>query len=218
AARRDAEMDAVAVAKDGVHAQAAVAGLPLARVLVVADAADHFPAIPAIGGAEERGRLDAAPQLLLAVARFQRPDVGEGPAVLLEKGGGGLGLLELLAEVVRDEDFHAEESVAAGSINARRAASIDEGGIDRDAGAERAAQAETAAVLGRLGDEQTLLGADTDNDAVRHVQPPETAGMMVMMSPDASAVSRPAPPRMLSIFTNKLTWRRTAPVSSQTLR
>src|SRR5215472_9565629 len=100
-------MDADAVAKDGVHAQAAVAGLPFTRVLVVADAADHFPAIPAVSGAEERGRLDAAPQLLLAVARFPRPDVGEGPAVLLGKGGGGLGLLELVAQVVRDEDLHA---------------------------------------------------------------------------------------------------------------
>src|SRR5262249_50698674 len=182
AAGRDAEMDAVAVAQDGVHAQTAVARVPLARVLVVADAADHFPAIPAVGGAEERGRLDAAPEFLPGVARFQRPDVGERPAVLLGEGGGGLGLLELLAEVVRDEDLHAEESVAAGSINARGTARIDEGGIDRDAGAERAAQLETPAVPGRLGDEETLLGADTDNDAVRHVQPPETAGMMVRTS------------------------------------
>src|SRR5262249_12235441 len=139
AARRDAEMDAVAVAKDGVHAQAAVAGLPLARVLVVADAADQFPTIPAVGGAEERGRLDAAPEFLLGVAHFQRPDVGERPAVLLGEGGGGLGLFELfVAEVIRDEDLHAEESVAAGGINAWGAAGIDEGGIDRDAGAERA--------------------------------------------------------------------------------
>src|SRR5262249_60237158 len=58
AAGRDAEMDAAAVTQDRVHAQAAVSGVPFARVLVVADAADHFPAIPAVGGAEERGRLD----------------------------------------------------------------------------------------------------------------------------------------------------------------
>src|SRR5262249_38118567 len=155
-------------------AQAAVAGLPFTRVLVVADAADHFPAIPAVGGAEERGRLDAAPQLLLALARFQRPDVGEGPAVLLGKGGGGLGRLEPVAQVVRDEDLHAEESAAAGSINARGAARIDEGGIDRDTRPEheRPSQMETATVLGRFGDEEPLLGADTENDAVRHAQPP----------------------------------------------
>src|SRR5262249_37906142 len=163
---------------------------------------------------------DAAPELLLGIPRFQRPDVGQRPAVFLGEGGGGFSLLELLAEVIRDHDLHAEESAAVGSINARGAAPIDEGGIDRDAWPEheRAAQIETAAVPGRLGDKETLLGADTDNDAVRHVQPPETAGMMVMMSPDVSAVSRPAPSRMLSLFTNKLTWRRTAPVSSQTLR
>src|SRR5262249_47874725 len=152
AAGRDAEMDAVAVAQDGVHAQAAVAGVPFARVLVVADAADHFPAIPAVGGAEERGRLDAGPEFLLGIPRFQGPDVGDRSAVFLGKGGGGFGLLELIAEVVRDEDLHAEESVAVGSIDTRGAARIDEGGIDRDAGAERSSQTETAAVLGRLGD------------------------------------------------------------------
>src|SRR5262249_12110410 len=187
AAGRDAEMGAASVAQDRVHAQAAGSGVPFARVLVVADAADQFPAVAAVGGAEERGRFDAAPEFLLGVARFQRPDVGERPAVLLGEGGGGFGLLEFVAEVVRDEDLHAEEGVAAGSIKARRAARIDEGGIDCDAGAERAAQVETAAVPGRLGDEETLLGADAENDAVRHVQPPETAGMMVMTSPDTSA-------------------------------
>src|SRR5262249_34538566 len=128
AAGRDAEMDAVAVAQDGVHAQAAVAGVPFRCVLVVADAADHFPALPAVGGAEERGRFDAAPELLLGVAHFQRPDVGERPAVLLGEGGGGLGLFELVAEVIRNEDLNAEESVAAGGINARGAARTDEGG------------------------------------------------------------------------------------------
>src|SRR5262249_19186041 len=156
---------------------------------------DHFPTFPAVGGAEERGRLDTAPELLLGIPRFQRPDVGKRPAVFLGEGGGGLGLFEFVAEVLRDKDLHAEESVAAGRINARGAARIDEGGIDRDAGAERAAQIETAAVFGRFGDEEPLLGADTEDDTVGHVQPPETAGMMVMMSPDASDVSRPAPSR-----------------------
>src|SRR5262249_41693277 len=142
------------------------------------------------------------------------------PAILLGEGGCGFGLLELLADVVRHEDLHAEESATAGSVDARRAARIDQGGIDRDAWPEheRAAQFETAAVFRRFANEEPLFGADTENDAGRHVQPPETAGMMVRMSPDASAVSRPAPSRMLSVFTNKLTWRRRAPVSSQTLR
>src|SRR5947208_2024194 len=38
AARGDAEVDPIAVAQDGVQAEPAVSGLPLARVLVVADA------------------------------------------------------------------------------------------------------------------------------------------------------------------------------------
>ena len=42
-AGRDTEVHAIAVAQDRVHAQSAITGLPLARVLVVADALDHFP-------------------------------------------------------------------------------------------------------------------------------------------------------------------------------
>src|SRR5262245_3413117 len=43
AARRDAEMDAIAVADDRMHAEAPVARRPLARVLVVADPRHHLP-------------------------------------------------------------------------------------------------------------------------------------------------------------------------------
>ncbi len=71
AAGRDAEVHAVAVAQDRVHAEPAVARLPLARVLVVADARDHLPGIAAVAAPEERRRLDAAPQVLLAVARLR---------------------------------------------------------------------------------------------------------------------------------------------------
>src|SRR5437899_2355508 len=68
ATRRDAEMHAVAVAQDCVHAESAVAGLPLACVLVVADAWNHLPGIAAVAASEQRGRLDAAPQILPVVA------------------------------------------------------------------------------------------------------------------------------------------------------
>src|SRR5439155_14282412 len=61
AAGRDAEVHAVALAQDGVHAESAVAGLPFASVVVVADAGNHGPGIAAVAAAEERGRLDAAP-------------------------------------------------------------------------------------------------------------------------------------------------------------
>ena len=43
AAGGDPEMDAIAVADDRVHAQPAGARVPLARVLVVADARHHLP-------------------------------------------------------------------------------------------------------------------------------------------------------------------------------
>src|SRR5205814_10159189 len=77
AAGRDADVHSLAVAQDRVHAQPAVPGLPLAGVLVVADPLNHLPGIAAIVALEERRRLDAAPQVLLALARLERPDVGE---------------------------------------------------------------------------------------------------------------------------------------------
>src|SRR5437762_11524130 len=63
AASGDAHMHAIAVAQNRVHAKPAVAGLPLARVCVVADAGNHFPGVAAVTAAEEGRRLDAAPQL-----------------------------------------------------------------------------------------------------------------------------------------------------------
>jgi len=65
---------------------------------------------------------------------------------------------------------------------------------------------------------ETLLGPDAQNDSLRHDQPPETAGTIVRTSPDTSAVSSPSRSRTLDVFTNRFTWRRTAPVSSQMLR
>src|SRR2546427_798577 len=59
AAGRDAEMDAIPVANDRVHAEPAIAGVPLARVLVVADAGYHFPRIAAILAPEQGRRLHA---------------------------------------------------------------------------------------------------------------------------------------------------------------
>src|SRR5688500_14581371 len=83
AARRDAEMHAIPVANDRVHAEPAVAGLPLARVLVVADAGHQVPRIAAVMAPEQGRRLDTAPQVLLAApgprvtrcwrARVRRP-------------------------------------------------------------------------------------------------------------------------------------------------
>src|SRR5262249_7898960 len=100
---RNAEGYARAVAVDRVHAESAVAGTPLASVLVVADAPNHFPGIAAVAAAEQRCRLDSAPEILLVVARFERPDVGERAAVFLGESRGGLRLLELLAEIRRHQ-------------------------------------------------------------------------------------------------------------------
>src|SRR5260370_19669747 len=98
--------------------------MPRAGVVVVADAADHFPGIAAVAAAEERRGFDAAPEVLLVVAGIERPDVRQGPTVFLGEGRCGLRLLELLAEVGRAEDLHAEEGVAARGIKARGAARV----------------------------------------------------------------------------------------------
>src|SRR5262249_29500359 len=68
---RNAEVYALAVAVDRVHAESAVAGTPFASMLVIADAPNHLPGIAAVAAAEERCRLDAAPEILLVVARFE---------------------------------------------------------------------------------------------------------------------------------------------------
>src|SRR5438093_8271136 len=77
AAGRDAEVHSTAVSNDRVHAEPAVARLPLARVLVIADAGHDLPRIAAVMAPEQRRRLHAAPQFLLAVAGLERPDVDE---------------------------------------------------------------------------------------------------------------------------------------------
>jgi hypothetical protein len=71
AAGRDAEVHAIPVTNDRVHAESAVAGLPLARVLVVADARHHVPRIAAVIAPEQGRRLHAAPQFLLAAAGLE---------------------------------------------------------------------------------------------------------------------------------------------------
>src|SRR5439155_16628843 len=102
AAGRDAEVHAAPVAQDRMHAEPTVAGLPFAGVLVVADAAHHFPGVATIVAAKERRRLDAAPEVLFVVARLDGPDVGEGASVLLREGRGRLGLLEILPQIGRE--------------------------------------------------------------------------------------------------------------------
>src|SRR5262249_53881619 len=86
AAGRDAEMDALPVAQDGVQAEAAGARRPLARVLVIGDPRDLLPGVPAVAAPEQRGRLDAGPDLLLPGAALERPDVGQRPPVVLGEG------------------------------------------------------------------------------------------------------------------------------------
>src|SRR5258705_495635 len=81
APRRDAEMHALAVANDRVHAEAAGSRRPLARVLVVADARHHLPRVSAVVALEQRGGLDAGPQFLFRLARLNRPDVHERAAL-----------------------------------------------------------------------------------------------------------------------------------------
>src|SRR5687767_8719769 len=110
---RDAEMDALTVADDRVHAQPARAGLPLPRVLVVADAGHHLPRVAAVGAAEERSRLDTAEELVLLVAGLDRPDVRQRASVVLRERRCRLRLLERFPPVRRAQDLHAEEGIAA---------------------------------------------------------------------------------------------------------
>src|SRR5207253_3037654 len=126
------------------------------------------------------------------VARFEGPDVRQRAAVLLREGWRRLRLLELVAQIGREQDLHAEEGVAAGGIEARRAALVDQRRVDGHPWSERPAQREAAPGLRRLGDEEALLGPDPENYAVGHGSPPETAGRIVRTSPETSAVSSPS--------------------------
>src|SRR5262249_49332889 len=110
-ARRDAHMQTAAIAKNGVHAKTAITGIPLACMLMVADAGNHLPGIAAVITAEKRGRLDPAQQIFLVFPRFERPDIGQRSTVFLREGGGGFRFLEFCTQIGRTKDFHAEESV-----------------------------------------------------------------------------------------------------------
>jgi hypothetical protein len=164
----DPEVDAVAVADDGVHAEAAVAGVPLTGVLVVADAGNHLPRIAAVAAAKQRGRFDAAEKVVRVGARFNRPDVRQRAAVAVGERRRGLRLVELLTEVVRDEQLHPEEGVAARGVNPRRTPRVDHRRVDGDARAERTAEVELLAGFFAFGDEQAFLRSDGENDAARH--------------------------------------------------
>src|ERR1019366_3575323 len=95
----DAEVNALAVAEDRVHAETARSGMPLPRVLVIADARHHLPTVAAIAASEQRRRFDTAEKFLLPVAGSERPDVCQRPAVVLREGGSGFGLPERFPEI-----------------------------------------------------------------------------------------------------------------------
>src|SRR6266576_5938000 len=106
-------MHAIAVANDRVHAEAAAAGIPLARVLVIADARHHLPRVAAVLAAEKRGGLDTGPQLFLPRTWLDRPDVDQRASIVFRERRSRLGFLEALAHVGRLEHLHPEERVAA---------------------------------------------------------------------------------------------------------
>jgi hypothetical protein len=72
--------------------------------------------------------------------------------------------------------------------------------------------------LRSIGDKHALLGADGENDSIRHLQLPRPPARIVTTSPGLSVVSNPSRSRTLSEFTNTFRCRRTAPVSPQILR
>src|SRR5207249_8427948 len=167
AAGGNAEMNALSVGQDGVQAEAAGPRLPLSRVLVVADAGDHLPGVAPVAAAEERGRLDAAPQVLLVRSRLERPDVLQRAPVLLGKGGERFRLLEGLAQVVRAQDLHAEERIAARGVDARPpAASSSAGCKDAKIGPMRPRTLDVGVRTRRLGAGKALPGPEVPDHVV----------------------------------------------------
>src|SRR5712691_8882295 len=102
-----------------MHAEAAVAGLPLARVIVVADAWHQVPRIATVTTPEQGCRLHAAPEVLLATAGLKSPDVGKRASVIFGERRRRLRLREALPHVLRTQHFHAEERIAARGVKER---------------------------------------------------------------------------------------------------
>ena len=165
----DAEVQALAVAEDGMHAETTRSGVPLPGVLVVADTRNHLPRIAAVNAPEQSRWLDTAKEVLLPVAGHERPDVCQRAAVVLREGRSRFSLLESLSEIGGEKDFHPEEGVAAGGVDPRLAARIDQGRVDTDPGPERSAQVELATALRRFRDEEALPGSDTEDQPLEHV-------------------------------------------------
>ena len=119
ATRRDADVNAIPVANDRVHAEPAVARLPLARVFVIADAGHQVPRIATVMAPEQRRRLHATAEVLPAAAGLKSPDVGERAPVLLGERRRRFRLLEALPHIRRTQHFHAEERIGAGTVTAK---------------------------------------------------------------------------------------------------
>src|SRR5262249_41331565 len=132
------------------------------------DTRNHFPGIAAIATAEQGGRFDAAEEFVAFLARFKGPDVGEGASVVFGKSRRGFCFLEILPEVGRAENLHAEEGIAARGVETGRAPGVDERGIDGDAWAEGAAQGEAAAGLRGFGDKEALFSANAKDESICH--------------------------------------------------
>src|SRR5205823_12246166 len=77
--------------------------------------------------------------------------------------------LKLFPMSVETQHFHAEERIAARSIEARCSARVDQRRVYGDARAERPAQSEAAPRLRGIRNEHTLLGANGENDSIRHL-------------------------------------------------
>src|ERR1051325_12236042 len=69
--------------------ETAGAGLPLARVRVIADARHHLPAVAAVAAAEEARRFDASPDLVLLGPEKNEIWAGVEPASLFRSRDGG---------------------------------------------------------------------------------------------------------------------------------
>src|SRR5258708_1179162 len=136
------------------------------------------------------------PALLRTIAPFppprpQPPSVGPPRSRLLREPRAPLGLLGALPPILPTEHLHSGKRIATGGVGEGGRGRGEQGGVDRPGWTEGSAQRETAPRFRRMGDEYALASANGENDSIRHLQPPETAGRIVTTSPGCSVVSIP---------------------------
>jgi hypothetical protein len=176
---------------DRVHAEAAVARLPLAGVLVVADPRTISHESPPSGlRKSDAGSTPHHRSFLPGPGSIDQMFSSARPSSFGNAGADFVSLKDLPRSVER-RTFMPKNGLQLDAYRRGGAARVDQRRVHRHAGAERAAQRELLARLRAFRDEQPFF-VPTARTALGHDRPPETAGRIVRTSPDASGVSRPS--------------------------